>query len=154
MVFRANLKARYSGGAWRGGGAGAVMSGHHGAVRETRSLCTWGMAYYLCMGAGWSGEQCSGRQESQSGAARKSKAVQGAGACLDASTGSTGFLVAVTLVNWPVERVTVVRLAQLRGGGGGWSGLVVLNWTGGTIPISGVEGFRLRGLFRDFSGEG
>ena len=95
------------------------MWGHHGAVRETRSLCTWGVAYYLCMAAGWPGEQCSGRLESQSGAARKSKAVQGAGACLDASSGSTGFLVAVTSVDWPVERVTVVRLARLWGGGGG-----------------------------------
>ena len=94
------------------------MWGQHGAVRETRSLCTWGVAYYLCMAAGWPGEQCSGRQESQSGAARKSKAVQGAWACLDASSGSTGFLVAVTSVNWPVERVTVVRLARLWGGGG------------------------------------
>ena len=70
------------------------------------------------MAAGWSGEQCSGRLELQSGAARKSKAVQGAGACLDASSGSTGFLVAVTSVDWPVERVTVVRLARLWGGGG------------------------------------
>ena len=98
------------------------MWGHHGAVRETRSPCTWGVAYYLCMAAGWPGEQCSGRQESRSGAARKSKAVQGAGACLDASSGSTGFLVAVTSVDWPVERVTVVRLARLWGGGGGLVG--------------------------------
>ena len=94
-------------------GAGAVVWGHHGAVRET-----WGVAYYLCMAAGWPGEQCSGRQESQSGAARKSKAVQGAGACLDASSGSTGFIVAVTSVDWPVERVTVMRLVRLWGGGG------------------------------------
>ena len=129
------------------------MWGHHGAVRETRSPCTWGVAYYLCMAAGWPGEQCSGRQESQSGAARKSKAVQGAGACLDASSGSTGFLVAVTSVHWPVEWVTVMRLT-LPLGGGGPSGLVVLNCTGGRIPISGVEGLRLRGWFRDFSGEG
>ena len=70
------------------------------------------------MAAGWPGGQRSGRQESQSGVARKGKAVQGAGACLDASSGSTGFLVAVTLVNWPVERVTLVRLARLWGGGG------------------------------------
>ena len=98
-----------------GGGAGAVVWGHHGAVRETRSPCTWRVAYYLFMAAGWPGEQCSGRQESQSGAARKSKAVQGAGACLDASSGSTGFLVAVTSVDWTV---TVVRLTRLWGGGG------------------------------------
>ena len=61
MEIRAILKARYSGGSWLGGAAGAVVWGHHGAARETRSPCTWGVAYYLCMAAGWPGEQCSGR---------------------------------------------------------------------------------------------
>ena len=113
MVFRAKLKARYSGGAWQVGGGG--RRSHVGA-----SWCRVGDEIAVRLGggmaAGWPGERCIGRQETQSGVVSRSKAVQGAGACLDASTGSTGFLVAVTLVNWPVEQVTVVRVARCRGG--------------------------------------
>ena len=105
------------------------MAGGGGGGRRSHVGASWrragdeiavhgGVAYYLCLAAGWPGEQCNGGQESQSGAARKSKAVQGAGACLDASSGSTGLLVAVTSVDWPVERVTAVRLTRLWGGGG------------------------------------
>ena len=39
-------------------------------------------------------------------------------------------------------------------GGGGWSGLVVLNWAEGVIPFPGVEGVWLQGHFGDFAGEG
>ena len=58
-----------------------------------------------------------------------------------ASSGSTNFLEAVAPVSWLVERAPVVRWARLWGAGG-WSGLVVLNWAGGVIPILGVEGLR------------
>ena len=105
MVFRANLKARYSGGAWRGGGGGGGQAQSCGGIMVPcgrRDHCARG-GWHTTYAWRLVGLVSSAVED------KNHKAVQGAGACLDASSGSTGFLVAVTSVNWPVERVTVVR---------------------------------------------